>query len=235
MSLKCITIEPKGQFIFKTTTFGDKIILKKPKTGIFNLIMGERYSHHFGTLSAKNVTTGDYAEILLKEKPFFGTPDSTCQGFIKNSKGEEKYKIKGDWKTHIDFYDSKTNKKIPGMQKIADLARFDENYGMPLISRNGNYLTEEGLRTICPTDSRFRSDQRAAEYGDFDLAGEEKERLEEYQREREAEMEENGVEWRPRWFEKVFDEDFGIEVWTYKGGYFEARRQGEWEGVSKIY
>lgn len=39
------------------------------------------------------------------------------------------------------------------------------------------------------TDSRFRPDQRALEFGDEDLAGDEKHRLEEKQRARRRQME----------------------------------------------
>ena len=40
------------------------------------------------------------------------------------------------------------------------------------------------MKTLPPTDSRFRTDQRALENGDIDLATQEKHRLEEKQRAR---------------------------------------------------
>lgn len=43
---------------------------------------------------------------------------------------------------------------------------------------NLNYLPKSLLNNIPPTDSRLRTDMRAYEYGDMDLASKEKERLE---------------------------------------------------------
>ena len=235
LTFKCLSMKPHGQTIFKTKTFGDKIIINRPETGVFNLILGERYFHHYGTLKAKNTKTGDTAEIKLKEKSFFGSPDTTCEGFIKDASGATKYKIEGDWKSHISILDAQTGRKVTEMKKVKDLPRAKENHEMPLITRNANMLTVEDFSSVCPTDSRFRSDQRAAEFGDYDLANQEKARLEEIQFAREDEWKETGEEWRPRWFEKVFDQDIGEEIWAYKGGYFEARKTGEWKDVADIY
>ena len=235
LSLTCVSVEPQGQVIFKNKVHNDKIIIRRPKAAMYNLIMGDRYFHHFGRLSAENTTTKDTAEIILKEKPFFGKPDTSCEGSIKNSRGEIKYRIEGNWKTHIEFHDASTGRKVFEMQRGEDLPRYKENYGMPLISRNMLLLSKKNLESVCPTDARFRADMRAAENGDYDLASTEKEILEERQRERIAQREEEGVEWQPRWFEKVEDGDVGAEIWTYKGGYFEARKKGEWTGIDKIY
>ena len=235
MSLKCFSMEPQAQLIFKTKTFGDKIIIKRPNSGLFNLILGEKTFHHFGVLSARNATTGDTLEIELKQKPFFSKPDTSCTGFIKDPNGDFKYKIEADWNTHFDIIDPKTNQKVFGMKKLDDLPNFKENYGMPLISRNANFLTKDELYSVCPTDGRFRSDQRAAEFGDYDLANQEKERLDAVHVKRREKIEKGEAEWQPRWFEKVFDEDVGKEIWTYKGGYFEARRKGEWENIPNIF
>ena len=235
MSLQCVTVKLNGHLIFKSKKYGDKFIFEKPDSGMFNVFMGERYFHHFGVLKGKNPKTGDYAEIHMKPKPFFGTADSKCSGFIKNSRGETKYEFEADWKSHINIIDARTKRKVDEIKKVADLPKFDENYGMPLISRNGNYLTVDTIKSICPTDARFRADIRAAEYGDFDLACEEKDRLEEFQFERFRRMKEDGVEWKPKWFEEVFDEDIGKKLWIYKGGYFEARKKGDWKGIDKIY
>jgi len=80
------------------------------------------------------------------------------------------------------------------------------------------------------SDSRFRADQRALENGDVDLAGTEKTRLEEKQRAARKKREQEGTEYKPRWFEKNAD-----GVWTYKGGYWETRLKGEWTDIPDLY
>jgi hypothetical protein len=63
-----------------------------------------------------------------------------------------------------------------------------------------NEWTEEDKKTgppLSPTDSRFRPDIREMEEGDIDLAGQEKNRLEEKQRETRRTMEKRREEWQP--------------------------------------
>ncbi len=64
-----------------------------------------------------------------------------------------------------------------------------------------NELTEEDQKTrppLPPTDSRFRPDIRKMEEGNIDIAGQEKNRLEEKQRETRQRMEKRKEEWQPR-------------------------------------
>jgi hypothetical protein len=51
---------------------------------------------------------------------------------------------------------------------------------------------------LAPTDSRFRPDIRKMEEGNIDLAGDEKDRLEEKQRAAKRAMEKRREEWQPR-------------------------------------
>ena len=66
-------------------------------------------------------------------------------------------------------------------------------------------------------------------------ANAEKQRLEIKQRKarKEAEM---GVPLEPRWFEKVPNAVPGeTPAFVYKGGYWESRREGRWEGCRDIF
>lgn len=64
-----------------------------------------------------------------------------------------------------------------------------------------NEWTEEDKKTrppLPPTDSRFRPDIRKMEEGSIDQAGDEKNRLEEKQRDVRRQMEKRREEWQPR-------------------------------------
>ncbi|XP_062244121.1 oxysterol-binding protein 1 isoform X2 [Platichthys flesus] len=120
---------------------------------------------------------------------------------------------------------------------------------------------EEG---VAPTDSRRRPDQRLMEDGRWDEANAEKQRLEEKQRtvrrerEREAvkavcspeeaDAQETGTEasevsdesahqdnHQALWFEKIDDPVSGETLHIYKGGYWEAKEQGNWEICPDIF
>ena len=64
-----------------------------------------------------------------------------------------------------------------------------------------NEWTEQDRQTrppLPPTDARFRPDIRKMEEGDIDLAGQEKNRLEEKQRATRQLMEKRREDWQPR-------------------------------------
>lgn len=58
---------------------------------------------------------------------------------------------------------------------------------------NLNHFYKELIPKLPPTDSRLRPDIRALEYGDYDLASKEKDRLEVKQRAKRYEMEKSGA------------------------------------------
>lgn len=62
-----------------------------------------------------------------------------------------------------------------------------------------------------PTDARFRPDIRKMEEGNIDLAGQEKNRLEEKQRATRQLMEKRREEWQPRSMTKLFQSSIMIE------------------------
>ncbi|KAI8867569.1 hypothetical protein GQ42DRAFT_164702 [Ramicandelaber brevisporus] len=76
---------------------------------------------------------------------------------------------------------------------------------------------------LCPTDSRFRPDQRALENAEYDLASSEKNRVEELQRgKRKSRAPELGP-WKPRWFDLRKDTDTGETYWHFNGEYWQHR------------
>ncbi|XP_049616689.1 oxysterol-binding protein 1 isoform X1 [Syngnathus scovelli] len=116
---------------------------------------------------------------------------------------------------------------------------------------------------VAPTDSRRRPDQRLMEDGRWDEANSEKQRLEEKQRiarrEREREalsqrtsshpdeaVDEDSLTdpslksaphdlYKALWFERCQDRITGEQVHIYKGGYWEAKERGYWEGCPDIF
>ncbi|XP_074547010.1 oxysterol-binding protein 1-like isoform X2 [Halichoeres trimaculatus] len=117
---------------------------------------------------------------------------------------------------------------------------------------------EEG---VAPTDSRRRPDQRLMEDGHWDEANAEKQRLEEKQRSSRREREREAVRaastpeeaviedsindsplksthqdnHQALWFEKLDDPISGETLHVYKGGYWEAKDQGNWDVCPDIF
>jgi len=90
---------------------------------------------------------------------------------------------------------------------------------------------QKAAQQLPPTDSRFRPDIRKMEEGDVDLAGQEKNRLEEKQRDTRRAMEKRREEWQPRWFRPVKHDITGQDVWVSNEKYW----QRNWAMCPDIY
>ncbi|CAF1087968.1 unnamed protein product [Rotaria sp. Silwood1] len=107
-------------------------------------------------------------------------------------------------------------------------------YNFSLLTMALNEWTEEDQKqrpSLPPTDSRFRPDIRKMEEGDIDLVGQEKNRLEEKERETRRTMEKRREEWQPRWFHLVKHDVTGHEVWVSNEKYW----QRNWTNCPHIY
>ena len=231
---KSLKVLSKGATMVKYRKFDDKIVIRRPKVAIHNMMFGKTFLHQFGTYSAKNYKTGEVAEIHIKEKGLFGAADTNCTGTIKCPTGAVLLRFEGEYKTGIKIMS-------PGGEcayelKVAESAKkHEEFYRMPLVTRNTSFLNEDLLMSICPTDSRLRPDRIALENGDIEMAGKEKVRIDEMGAKREKELKKAKKEFEPRWFKKEHDEELGEDIWSYNRGYFEARKQGSWGKCPTVF
>ena len=80
------------------------------------------------------------------------------------------------------------------------------------------------LNAILPdSDARFRPDRLAPEKNDIKTAAAAKRTLEERQREQNRKRKEQGIDWKPVFFEPCFEND--RNAFKYKGGYWEQREK----------
>ena len=98
-----------------------------------------------------------------------------------------------------------------------------------------NHLNLKLVKTIAPTDSRFRPDQRGLEYGLIDLATSEKLRLEEKQRSKRKINEKNNVTHKPKWFVQKVDPLTNYKEYCYLGGYWEAKNSDTFDETIDIF
>jgi hypothetical protein len=87
-----------------------------------------------------------------------------------------------------------------------------------------------------PTDTRFRTDQRALEIGDMKLATSEKHRLEEKQRAARKIRESEKLEYKCQYFDQYVDE-FMPGAFAYKVNlkYWEDRKTGNWSHLADLF
>ena len=134
-----------------------------------------------------------------------------------------------------------TNLKTGQAELVWKKLPYPENwsfmYGMSHFNLQFNYLPNHLRPHLPPTDCRFRPDQKALENGDFKLAAEEKNRLEDKQRAIRKYREKNKIENKPAYFEEWRNpEDPEQTYYRYNGKYWEQdRMKKDWSRLPDLY
>ena len=113
----------------------------------------------------------------------------------------------------------------------------DRMYGFHQYASNLNYIDEEMKRTLPPTDCRRRPDQRKMEEGNYDVAADEKHRLEEKQRAVRKYNDKMGIEPKPLYFNEWKNPDDPDQVYyRYNDLYFEKdKKDNNWSRVPDLF
>ena len=99
-----------------------------------------------------------------------------------DSSGKIHCKVEGLWNERLSLIDSKSGSVDHCLKVDPRPANSDRMYAFGTFTINLNYIDEEMKKTLPPTDTRRRPDQRYMEEGKYDLAASEKNRLEDKQR-----------------------------------------------------
>lgn len=233
LKLTSFKMIPTGETTVKLKATGETFSLTKPKSRLYNYIVGKMYVWYEGAMECVNRDTKDKLEVIFKKKGWTSKGDYLVEGSLTDSKGNEIYKVDGNWKEFINLVDPKTKEVTQICSRKPEPPNSNAQYNFTRFAIQSNYLTDNMINKMPPTDSRFRPDMRAYEYGDMKLAAEHKKRLEESQRTRRKNMQDS-QEWKPIWFEFTKN---GDEVFTrFKGEYWKCRESGKWpESIIDLY
>ncbi|CAL8466530.1 g6066 [Coccomyxa elongata] len=225
-------IRPVGELFVKFHD-GDEYCWSTVPTYINNILIGKRSIDHRGSFYVNCLTSGECMKVKIKE-PLFGKGHHDVTGhYEQNGKKVEGLSISGKWDVAIsvEFPDASSRK----LWTAPPTHKHPSTHPFSLWALHLNELTPELKEKLPPTDDRLRADMRLFEHGYYHEANEEKLRLEEKQRQERNATEAAGKPWQARWFEQVPGGRRGFEKWQYKGGYWEARESGKWEGCREIY
>ncbi|OSS51066.1 hypothetical protein B5807_04687 [Epicoccum nigrum] len=208
-----------------------------------NVIAGEKYIEPTGTMTIVSESTGAKAVCTFKAGGMFAGRSEDVSVQVFDSTGAVlPMGAVGKWTTEMQFTSNgqPTGKTIWKAGSLVD--KPEKHYGFTSFAAALNQVTPIEENHIPVTDSRLRPDQKAWEEGDLDKAEGLKAKLEEGQRARRRVMEEQGEEWKPKWFAKVTADEAAVlgeeEVWRLKAGkdgYWESREKGAWDGVVDVF
>ncbi|TWW58822.1 oxysterol-binding protein 1-like isoform X2 [Takifugu flavidus] len=260
---KYISVIPLGpiQCIFDKNN--NQYSWKKVTTTVHNIIVGKLWLDQSGEIDVVNHRTGDRCHLKFNPYSYFSRDvPRKVTGVVTDKDGKAHYVLSGTWDEKMEFsrviQSSKGEDDTEGKQRtVYQTLKAKEIWiknPLPEGAENMYYFStlaltlnepEEG---VAPTDSRRRPDQRLMEDGQWDEANAEKQRLEEKQRTTRREREREAVKspsspeedshqdnYQALWFEKLQDPVSGETLHVYKGGYWEAKEEGNWDVCPDIF
>eukprot|EP01135_Chromosphaera_perkinsii_P011404 Nk52_evm49s2391 gene=Nk52_evmTU49s2391 len=228
---KYLQIVPTGHnlLIFKKT--GEKYTWEKVTTTVHNIIVGKLWIDQSGKMEIKNHSKNEVCKLTYHAYSYFSsqTPRSV-DGVVMDAESNVHYVLDARWDEMCCRRrpDEPKEKNELIWQRHPLHENYQKIYGFGKFACSLNEPDPE----VCPTDSRFRPDQRLMEEGDWDSANEEKTRLEDKQRQVRKVRESRGLgQPDPKWFRKTVDKTTGTPYYEYVGGYWEAKKARSWKSI----
>ena len=235
----CLEFIPIGKTIVNLQRFNEAYLYTKPKIGVKSLIFGKMHLDCYGHLEVTNRKTGDVLNLELFEENN-KLKKGHLKGTVKNSNGEVKLKLEGNLMEQVDIIytpdGSEEEVKETLWRRIDDENANDEShYFFTKYMANLNNLSDELKDILPPTDSRYRTDQRALEEQKIDIAEEEKKRLEQKQREARKLREKNNEKYEAMYFKEEIDEVTGELIYKNSGDYWKDRSDKNYSKFKDIF
>ncbi|KAF3940312.1 hypothetical protein ABW19_dt0200810 [Dactylella cylindrospora] len=228
---KSAEINTSGRVRITLHKTGDNFSWTPATTFLRNIIAGEKYIEPVGTMTIHHENTGDKAQITFKVKGMFSGRSEDVSVQVHDKDGKVKpYSLHGKWTGSLVIFDDHDS-MVKQLWQVGDLVPdAAKKYGFTEFAAQLNEITSIEEDKMAGTDTRLRPDQRLCEEGQLDEAETVKLELEEKQRQRRRQADEEGRPHQPKWFVKV-RETADEEVWgmkTGKDGYWGRRKKGEW-------
>ncbi|XP_047455838.1 oxysterol-binding protein-related protein 3 isoform X3 [Mugil cephalus] len=215
---KSMEIVPVGTTHVTLPGCGDHYEWNKVTSCIHNILSGQRWIEHYGEISIRN-SSSDVCQckVTFVKAKYWNSSMNEVEGTITDSKGKVVHRLFGKWHEAVFCGDPPSATCIWRANAIP--VDHEQYYGFTKFAVELNEL-DPSLRTLLPpTDTRLRVDQRLLEEGNLEAAEEQKQRIEQLQRERRRVLEENNETHQPKFFRKSKDDS-----WVSNNTYWELRK-----------
>ncbi|XP_062166557.1 oxysterol-binding protein-related protein 3A-like [Alnus glutinosa] len=226
-----VDVYPLGRTRVTLKRDGAVLGLVPPPTKVNNLIFGRTWIDSPGEMILTNLTTGDKVVLYFQPCGWLGAGRYEVDGYVYNAAEEPKILMTGKWNESMSYQPCDLEgEPLPGTElkeawRVADAPKNDRFQYTYFAHKINSFDTAP--KKLLASDSRLRPDRYALEKGDLSLAGLEKSRLEEKQRDEKRNREAKGHQFTPKWFDltsEINPTPWGdLEVYSYNGKYAEHR------------
>uniref|UniRef100_A0A665WK34 Oxysterol-binding protein n=1 Tax=Echeneis naucrates TaxID=173247 RepID=A0A665WK34_ECHNA len=215
---KSMEIVPMGTTHVTLPAFGDHYEWNKVTSCIHNILSGQRWIEHYGEMTIKNINSNvcQCKVTFVKAKSWNSTVNE-IEGVVTDSNGKVVHSIFGKW--HESLFQGDPPSATCIWRANTMPVDQEQYYGFTQFAVELNELDSTLRPHLPPTDTRFRPDQRLLEEGNPEAAEEQKQRIEQLQRERRKVLQDNNMAHQPRFFKKSKD-----DTWVSNDTYWELRK-----------
>uniref|UniRef100_A0A3B4WV38 Oxysterol-binding protein n=1 Tax=Seriola lalandi dorsalis TaxID=1841481 RepID=A0A3B4WV38_SERLL len=215
---KSMEIVPMGTTHVTLPAFGDHYEWNKVTSCIHNILSGQRWIEHYGEMSIKNINSDAcQCKVTFVKARSWSSTVNEIEGVVTDSNGKVVHSIFGKWHESVFKGDPPSATCIWRANPMP--VDQEQYYGFTQFAVELNELDSTLRPLLPPTDTRFRPDQRLLEEGNPEAAEEQKQRIEQLQRERRKVLQDNNMMHQPRFFKKSKD-----DTWVSNNTYWELRR-----------
>lgn len=206
------------------TSRNEIFIWSNPATTIHNVVFGRIWVEPRGPFPIKNTTTGDTCTVLYKKAGWFEGINYEITGEVRDKDGNLRATITGKYNdtiyvTKVDKNGNKSEQSVLWKKPDEDITN---KWKWPAFSFELTDTDFEYDGILPATDSRLRADIRALKAGNIKIAGKEKIRIEEEQRQKRKDRDAQNIKWVPVYFRKIGANEKDA-CWEYCGNYWEER------------
>ncbi|EDQ87298.1 uncharacterized protein MONBRDRAFT_33369 [Monosiga brevicollis MX1] len=239
-----LKVTPQGFIRVSFPAYDETYEWQKVVTHVEDIVSGNKWVDHHGRMCVVNCRTGDTCKVeLFQYSRFKKSQKYAVKGTVIDVANPKKpfATFSGKWNEKLvrdDTQEELWTNPVPEQESI------DHEFGFTKFAMELNELPPEGngqRDLLLATDSRNRPDQRLWEEAKEEAAAEEKLRVEELQRVRRQELEAEGKQHEPRFFEyrrvpapKPAQLPSGVPAlsreaeraeWLYKGGFWRQKKE----------
>ncbi|XP_077160720.1 oxysterol-binding protein-related protein 3 [Paroedura picta] len=215
---KSMEIVPIGTTHVMLPAFRDHYEWNKVTSCIHNILSGQRWIEHYGEIMIKNLNDHTcHCKLTFIKAKYWNHNVHEIEGSVLDKNGKIVHRLFGKW--HESIYCGTPSSPTCIWRANPMPKDYEKWYGFTQFALELNELDPATRLMLPPSDTRFRPDQRLLEEGNIEGAEEQKQRIEQLQRDRRKVLEENNIEHQARFFRKSADDS-----WVSNGTYLELRK-----------
>ena len=210
-----------------------EFIYNQPKFLLKGIFLGKISANYYGEIYIYNNKDDVVCKIDFNENDF------SVEGsvFKANDENNPIYNIKGKWNKSVSYSNGEDEEIFWEINENNLFGKNNENsnYSLSNFTQNLNAINDELKNSLPITDTRLRGDLRLYEENKIEEAEKMKKKLEQFQRNRHSDFNNNNFQYEPVYFKKCQNSLSNDEIYQYKGGYFESREKKNFKGEFDIF